>query len=200
MNQQGLRRVALGALLPLTLPGMVACATAPGGAPGAGAAPLSGLVQISRTANGIAHIVAAGPEMLAYGVAYAHAQDNVCQTAEALVTTRAERTQHFGAKAIGQLGLRALPNDQIDLFIKAFVDDEAVARAAAQSSAEAVAMGGGETPRAATSSITRAPSTCSRKTFLRRDWAAPVVLEGRPLLRFNAGVSRLRFTPAIASM
>ena len=54
---------------------------------------------------------------------YAHAQDNVCQTAEALVTTRAERAQHFGAKAIGQLGLRALPNDQIDLFIKAFVDD-----------------------------------------------------------------------------
>jgi acyl-homoserine-lactone acylase len=76
-------------------------------------------VQITRTANGLAHIVAADPEMLAYGVAYAHAQDNVCQTAEALVTTRAERAQHFGAKAIGQLGLRPLPNEQIDLFIKA---------------------------------------------------------------------------------
>jgi acyl-homoserine-lactone acylase len=143
MNQQGLRRFALGALLPVTLAGTVGCTTAPGGAQAAAAAPPSGLVQISRTANGVAHIVAADPEMLAYGVAYAHAQDNVCQTAEALVTTRAERAQHFGAKAIGQLGLRALPNDQIDLFIKAFVDDEAVGRAAAQSSAEANAMARG---------------------------------------------------------
>ena len=140
MNQQELRCMALGALLPVALAGMVACTIAPGGAPGAAAAPPSGLVQISRTANGVAHIVAANPETLAFGVAYAHAQDNVCQTAEALVTTRGERAQHFGAKAIGQLGLRALPNDQIDLFIKAFVDDEAVARAAAQSSAEANAM------------------------------------------------------------
>lgn len=136
MNQPTVRRVALGALL-VTLAGMVACTTVPGGAPGA-VAPPTGVVQISRTANGIAHIVAADPEMLAYGVAYAHAQDNVCQTAEALVTTRAERTQHFGAKAIGQLGLRALPNEQIDLFVKAFVGDDAVARAAAQSSVEAM--------------------------------------------------------------
>ena len=143
MNLQGLRRVALGALLPVTVAGIVACTTAPNVAPGAVAAPPSGAVQISRTANGIAHIVAADAEMLAYGVAYAHAQDNVCQTAEALVTTRAERAQHFGAKAIGQLGLRPLPNEQIDLFIKAFIDDEAVARAGAQSSAEANAMARG---------------------------------------------------------
>jgi len=84
MNQPGLRRMALGALVPVTLAGMGACTTA-GGAPGAPATPPSGVVQISRTTNGIAHIVAADQEMLAYGVAYAHAQDNVCQTAEALV-------------------------------------------------------------------------------------------------------------------
>ncbi|HKX43741.1 MAG TPA: penicillin acylase family protein [Burkholderiaceae bacterium] len=143
MNRPGLRRMALGALLPVALTGIVACTTAPGGVPGAAAAPPSGVVQISRTANGVAHIVAADPETLAYGVAYAHAQDNVCQTAEALVTARAERARYFGAKAIGQLGLRALPNDQIDLFIQAFIDDEAVARAAAQSSAEANAMARG---------------------------------------------------------
>ena len=140
MNQHGLRHAALGVLLPVTLAGMVACTTVPGRTPDA---PPSGVVQISRTANGIAHIVAADPEMLAYGVAYAHAQDNVCQTAEGLVTTRGERTEYFGAKAMGQLGLRELPNEQIDLFIKAFVDDEAVARASAQSSAEANAMARG---------------------------------------------------------
>ena len=56
MNQQGLRRVALRALLPVALAGMVACATAPGGAPGAVVAPPSGVVQISRTANGLSLI------------------------------------------------------------------------------------------------------------------------------------------------
>jgi len=143
MNRQGLRRAALLTLLPVTLANIVACSTVPGGTTAPAAAPPAGVVQISRTANGIAHVVAADPEMLAYGVAYAHAQDNVCQTAEGLVTTRAERTEHFGAKAMGRLGLRELPNEQIDLFIKAFVDDDAVARAVAQSSAEANAMARG---------------------------------------------------------
>ena len=143
MNLHWLRHVALGALCLVALAGTVACSTAPGGAPNRAAAPPPDTVQISRTANGVAHIVAGNPEMLAYGVAYAHAQDNVCQTAEALVTTRAERSLYFGAKTIGQLGLRGLPNEQIDLFIRAFVDDEAIARAAAQSSVEANAMARG---------------------------------------------------------
>ena len=37
------------------------------------------------------HISAPDIETLSYGVAYAHAQDNVCQTAQALVTVRGER-------------------------------------------------------------------------------------------------------------
>jgi len=142
MNQPNMRRLALGILGPVTLAGLAACTTA-SRAPGLAAAPPAGVVQISRTAHGVAHVVAADPQTLAYGVAYAHAQDNVCQTAEALVTTRSERARYFGAKAPGQLGLRALPNEQIDLFVRAFVDDEAVARAVAQSSAEANAMARG---------------------------------------------------------
>jgi len=46
---------------------------------------------------------------LAYGVAYAHAQDNVCQTADHLVTVRGERSRYFGPTATGRLGLRTLP-------------------------------------------------------------------------------------------
>jgi len=143
MNQHGLRRAALGALLPVTLASMVACTTVPSRTPSAATSPSLGTVQISRTANGVAHVVAADAETLAYGVAYAHAQDNVCQTAEGLVTARGERSQYFGAKTMGQLGLRELPNEQIDLFVKAFIDDEAAARAAARSSDEANAMARG---------------------------------------------------------
>src|SRR6202142_1802095 len=59
-----LTAVALGALV-------TACATAP-------AAP-SRTVTIERTTFGIAHITASDWEGIAYGTAYAHAKDNVCQ-------------------------------------------------------------------------------------------------------------------------
>src|SRR5690348_2831543 len=102
MNPYELRRVALRALLSVTLASLVACTSGSRRTPGVATSPPSDVVQISRTANGVAHIVAADAEMLAYGVAYAHAQDNVCQTAEGLVTTRSERSEYFGAKAMGQ--------------------------------------------------------------------------------------------------
>ena len=38
-------------------------------------------VTIQRTAHGVPHISAPGLETLAYGVAYAYAQDNVCMLA-----------------------------------------------------------------------------------------------------------------------
>ena len=86
-------------------------------------------VQIERTAWGIPHITAATYEGLAYGTAYAYAQDNVCQLAQHLVTVRGERSLYFGATATGLLGLRTLPNAQIDLFIRSHMDDAALARA-----------------------------------------------------------------------
>ena len=39
-------------------------------------------MTIERTTYGIPHITANDPESLAYGVAYAYAQDNVCMTAD----------------------------------------------------------------------------------------------------------------------
>jgi acyl-homoserine-lactone acylase len=100
-------------------------------------------VQIQRTTHGVAHIEAPDYESLAYGVAYAHAQDNVCQTADHLLTIRGERSRFLGASANGLLGLRALPNEQIDRFIRAHMDDSALAAANAQGSAEAKAMASG---------------------------------------------------------
>src|SRR5215207_4817382 len=100
-----------------------ACATA--------AAPGSRSVTIERTTYGIAHITAPDYEGIAYGVAYAHAQDNVCQTAEHLLSARGERSLFLGPQATGELGLARLPNPQIDLFVRAHMDDAALARAAA---------------------------------------------------------------------
>lgn len=174
MNRRRLHALALAFLLSISLASMESCVTVPRAAPDALTIPEPGTVRISRTTNGVAHIVAADPEMLAYGVAYAHAQDNVCQTAEALVTTRSERAQYFGATAMGQLGLRMLPNYWIDLFIEAFVDDETVARAATQSSAEANAMARGYVAgynRYLAEHADHLPAACAHK-----DWIEPMTL------------------------
>jgi acyl-homoserine-lactone acylase len=96
---------------------------------------------LERTTHGVAHITAPDLPSLAYGVAYAHAQDNVCQTANQLVTVRGERSRYFGAgTAQGQLGLRMLPNEQVDLFITAHMDDAALERAWSAASDDARAM------------------------------------------------------------
>ncbi|MCC6248060.1 MAG: penicillin acylase family protein [Rubrivivax sp.] len=110
-------------------------AAAPGAAPGATpAAAGERAATIQRTASGVAHVSAPDFEALAYGMAYAYAEDNVCLTAQHLVTVRGERARTFGAAGSGLLGLRRLPNEIIDLFIAAHMDDAALARAAAAQS------------------------------------------------------------------
>lgn len=87
-------------------------------------------VTIERTIHGIAHVTASDYEGLAYGSSYAHAQDNVCQTAEHLLTVRGERSSFLGPQAMGDLGLGRLSNAQIDLFVRQHMDNAALARAA----------------------------------------------------------------------
>jgi acyl-homoserine-lactone acylase len=125
---------------------LTACAGAPSGilsppapAPG-GARTAAPAATIQRTAHGVAHVSAPDLETLAYGMAYAYAQDNFCMTAEHLVTVRGERARTFGPTASAALGLRRLPNELIDLFIAAHMDDAALARAAEAQSAEARAL------------------------------------------------------------
>jgi acyl-homoserine-lactone acylase len=100
-------------------------------------------VTIQRTTHGIAHIEAPDYESLAFGVAYAHAADNLCQTANQLVTIRGERSLFFGAEAPGLLGLRVLPNAQSDIFIRAHMEDAALADAQESVSEEAQALARG---------------------------------------------------------
>jgi acyl-homoserine-lactone acylase len=99
---------------------------------------------IQYTQHGVPHITASDPETLAYGTAYAHARDNVCQTANQLATVRGQRSLFFGGGAAsGLLGRRVLPNEQIDFFIAAHMDDGALARVWAAASAQARALEAG---------------------------------------------------------
>jgi acyl-homoserine-lactone acylase len=95
---------------------------------------------IQRTTHGVPHITAPDMETLAYGVAYAHAQDNVCQTAQQLLTVRGQRSRYLGGTDTALLGRRVIPNEQIDLFVAAHMDDAALARAWGQASADVQAM------------------------------------------------------------
>jgi acyl-homoserine-lactone acylase len=51
---------------------------------------------IRRTTAGVPHIVADDLGSVAFGHAYAFAEDNVCLLAEEIVTVRGERAKHFG--------------------------------------------------------------------------------------------------------
>jgi len=158
---------AARAVVLATLSIVAACAT-PGG-------DAHRTATIQRTANGVAHIAAPDFETLAYGVAYAHAQDNVCQTAQQLVTIRGERSAAFGPAARGLLGLRPLPNEQIDLFIAAHMDDAKLERDwRTQASADAHALARGYVAgynRYLTDRAGKLPAACNGQA-----WVQPMTL------------------------
>ena len=130
-------RTLITTLTPLAAAALLAaCATGPIG-------PDARTATIQRTANGVPHISAPDAETLAYAMAYAYAQDNVCMTADQLVTVRGERARYFGGATPGLLARRMFPNEQIDLFIAAHMDDAALERAWAGASAESQAMARG---------------------------------------------------------
>ena len=99
-------------------------------------------MTIERTTSGTPHITANDPESLAYGVAYASAQDIVYMKADQLVSTRGQRSSTFGAQTTGLLG-RYIPNAQIGLFMPAHMDNATLERNWAQTSAETQALAGG---------------------------------------------------------
>ena len=130
---------------------------------------------LQRTANGVPHISAPDFESLAYGVAYAHAQDNVCQTAQQLLTARGERSRYFGGAATALLGRRVLPNDLIDTFIAAHMDDAALAKGWATASADAQALNRGYVAgynRFLADQAGKLPKECSGQPWVRPMTAA----------------------------
>ena len=127
-------------------------------------------VQIQRTAHGVAHVEAPDYESLAYGIAYAHAQDNVCQTADHLLTIRGERSRWLGPTSNGLLGLRPLPNEQIDVFIRAHMNDAKLAEVNATSSGDAKALAAGYVAgynRFLRDNAERIPAPCKGQPWVR---------------------------------
>lgn len=150
---------------------LAGCTSTPGTPQATGS---SRSVTIERTTYGIPHITAQDPETLAYGVAYAYAQDNVCMTADQLVTARGQRSNSFGAKTIGLLGRRYLPNEQIDLFVAAHMDDAALERSWATTSPQVQSMARGYVAgynRFLADHATRLPQACNGKA-----WVQPMTL------------------------
>ncbi len=149
---------ALGAAL------LTACATRVSG-------PEPRTATIQRTAHGVAHVDAPELETLAYGLAYAYAQDNVCMVADQMVTARGERSRWFGPSARGLLGRRLLPNEQIDLFVAAHMDDAALARSwTRDASADAQALARGYVAgynRYLADHAGRLPATCNGQPWVR---------------------------------
>lgn len=143
---------------------LVACATPSSG-------PDARTATIQRTANGVPHISAADPETLAYAMAYAYAQDNVCMTANQLVTVRGERSRYFGAATPGLLARRMLPNQQIDFFIAAHMDDAALERTwTANASAESLALARGAVAgynRYLADNAGKLPVACNNQPWVR---------------------------------
>ncbi|MGI9133767.1 MAG: penicillin acylase family protein [Rhodoferax sp.] len=142
---------------------LAACASVPD-------QPAARTASIQRSANGVAHISAPDAETLAYAMAYAYAQDNVCMTADQLVTVRGERSRHFGASTPGLLARRMLPNEQIDFFIAAHMDDAALERAWSKASAEAQALMRGAVNgynRYLSDQAGKLPAACNGKPWVR---------------------------------
>jgi len=91
-------------------------------------------VDVARTTHGVPHVRATDFRSLAYGLAYAYAQDNVCMFADSLLTVRGERSRYFGAEARprqrtddeygGGSGFMDLKNEDSDFFFKGYIDLE----------------------------------------------------------------------------
>ena len=176
---------ARGAVAVAALALLAACTTV--SAPG----PRTATVQ--RTAHGVPHISAPDFETLAYGVAYAHAQDNVCQTAQQLVTARGERSRWFGAGATALLGRRVMANELIDTFVAGHMDDAALARGWAGASADVQALNRGYVAgynRYLADQAGKLPKECTGQAWVRPMTAADFARLGE-LTMVQAGIVAL---------
>jgi len=91
-------------------------------------------VEVSRTAHGVPHVRAENFRSLAYGLAHAYAQDNLCMFADSVVTVRGERALFFGGQARprqragdeygGGSNFMDLNNEESDFFFKGYLDIE----------------------------------------------------------------------------
>lgn len=95
--------------------------------------------QVTRTAEGVAHVEARDMAGLGYGAGYSAAEDNGCVIAENRITVRGERARHFGAGNV-TVGFNDIPNLESDFFHRIVGDLRALRRAHAATSRDSRAL------------------------------------------------------------
>ncbi|MEI9850609.1 MAG: penicillin acylase family protein [Sphingomonas sp.] len=89
---------------------------------------------ITRTAQGVPHVVARDMAGLGYGSGYAAAEDNGCIVADSLLTVRGERSLFLGATARVTVGFNEIANLESDFFHRITGDLPQLRRAFARTS------------------------------------------------------------------
>ncbi|MFJ5263205.1 penicillin acylase family protein [Streptomyces sp. NPDC088387] len=125
-----LRRIAVTAVALLTAATALPAAAAPAQDRQEQRPSGGGLSAVIRyTEYGIPHIVAGGYADLGFGTGYAQAADQVCTLADGFVTTRGERSRHFGADAPSDPALSsAARNLSSDLYFRGIRESGTVER------------------------------------------------------------------------
>lgn len=170
---------------------------------GVGAAPATAgkyEASITRTTYGIPHIEADTWQGVAYGVAYAYAQDNLCMLAEEFATVAGERSLHFGPENSSVLGFRSVDNVTSDFFYRSQLDlDRMKATMAQQATVETVQLMDGYVAgynRFLKDNADTLPEACAGKA-----WVRPITTDD--MLRLNgkqmALASSLALAPGIAT-
>ncbi|MCW3834514.1 penicillin acylase family protein [Sphingomonas canadensis] len=95
---------------------------------------------ITRTAQGLPHVVARDWGSLGYGSGYAAAQDNGCVIADHLLTVRGDRSRFFGAAGRVSVGFVEIANLESDFYHRIVGDVDALRAALAGTSAAHRAM------------------------------------------------------------
>lgn len=79
-------------------------------------------VEIRRTSFGIPHIKAEDYGSLAFGVAYAYAEDNLQMIADAILTVRGDRSQYLSTETTVSIGGTKISNLDSDFFFKFYLN------------------------------------------------------------------------------
>lgn len=95
---------------------------------------------ITRTVQGVPHVVARDMGGLGYGSGYTAAEDNGCVIAEMLLTVRGERSRWLGVKGTVSVGFSDVPNLESDFYFRAIGDVAAIDKAYAASGRDSRAL------------------------------------------------------------
>jgi len=156
--------------------------------------------SVTRTTYGIPHIQSDTWQGVAYGVAYAYAQDNICMLAEEFATVAGERSLHFGPENSSVLGFSDVDNVTSDFFYRSQLQiAELRAVAVDQQHLETIQMMAGYVAgynRYLKEAGDDLPEACAGK-----DWVRPITNDD--MLRLNGKqmllASSLALAPGIAT-